>query len=654
MKKIYQIILFTFLFLFFFLENNFSQETNLPNPKDRWIFVKTENFTIFSSANEEIATNIGIKLERLRKTLTLITSVKNVNSPVPTWIYIFQDNKSLKPYLFDLYGKTPNLDGYFITHDEGNYIAISAQDQAMRTILHEYIHFFINNNMPEVPLWFNEGFAEYYSTFQSENNSAKIGLPVRTHVEFLQSSSLLPLNELFSIGQGSIYYSEETTQNIFYAQSWLFVHYLLRGKNGALKPKLNQYLTYLKRGQSSDEAFQKSFQMDYKNLQKDLKSYLMKGSFNYIQLSSAELLISPQVQMRPLAYEEVLYYLGDLIMHHRNSRTTEAEAYFKQAISLNPNYALAYAGLGSINLDQNNHQEAFNLFETAVKYDPNIAALQYKFGVGTMKAKIKSRLRISSSDPSIRTALVEARRAFQKSIMLDSKFYEAYAGFGETYIYDLHSPIDPGIKALERAHIKLPSRMDVAVNLLTLYARKGDSLRVQSLLENVIKKRANLRTIKLAQKRLFQVNLQKARQLFTSGKNEEVIQRLDNLPFLTNDPQLLNQVNDLRDKALRNEQWSLYNRGVRLANNKNFEEAIECLEKSVAINQDIQLTENSLKTLEQVKHGLHVKWYNEAAYLINDNKGKQAERLLKKVLKQSNDKELTKMAKEALEYIKGK
>ena len=510
MKKIIKTFFLLFLFLILLLVKAFSQESiKLPNPQDKWILVQTENFTIYSSASEQVAKNLGIKLERLKKTLTLLTSVKNVNSPVPTWIYIFKDNKSFTPYIFDVYGKTPELEGYFITHDEGNYIAISAKNQGMRTILHEYIHFFINNNMPEVPLWFNEGFAEYYSTFQSDGNFAQIGLPIRGHVEYLQSSSLMSLNELFSIGQGSIFYSEETTQNIFYAQSWLLVHYLLRGKNGTLKPQLNQFLTRLKRGQSSDDAFQESFKTDYGSLLKDLKFYLRKGAFKYIRVSSTEISISPNVQIRPLAYEEVLYNLGDLVMHHRSKKIAEAEVHYQQAISLNPKYGLAFAGLGSIKLEQNNFQEALRYLETAVKLDPNNAAIQHKYAICTMEANIKSRLRISYSDPSIKNAVAEARGAFQKVIILDNKFYEAYVGFGETFLYDLDTPILPGIKALETAYINLPSRMDVAVNLLTLYARNGDSLRVRALFETVIKKRADARTIKLAQKRLFQVELQK-------------------------------------------------------------------------------------------------------------------------------------------------
>ena len=51
-----------------------------------------------------------------------------------------------------------------------NYIALSAviddANYRFTVIFHEFVHLLVKYNVQDMPLWFNEGLAEYYSTFQ--------------------------------------------------------------------------------------------------------------------------------------------------------------------------------------------------------------------------------------------------------------------------------------------------------------------------------------------------------------------------------------------------------------------------------------------------------------------------------------------------------
>ena len=59
----------------------------LPQPKQRWIEVETEHFTLLGNASEKRVVRIGRNLEILRHVLASTTRGLAVGSAVPTKIY---------------------------------------------------------------------------------------------------------------------------------------------------------------------------------------------------------------------------------------------------------------------------------------------------------------------------------------------------------------------------------------------------------------------------------------------------------------------------------------------------------------------------------------------------------------------------------------
>jgi len=64
--------------------------------------------------------------------------------------------------------------------------------------------------------------------------------------------------------------------------------------------------------------------------------------------------------------------------------TASAEAAFRRVIEIDPNFAEAYANLGSILANQNKLAEALPYFETAIRLKPNVPEFYY------MRAKVLS------------------------------------------------------------------------------------------------------------------------------------------------------------------------------------------------------------------------------------------------------------------------
>src|SRR3989442_3735826 len=117
---------------------------------------------------------VAKRLEQFRQVSGLLFPAIPMKSAVPTTVIVFKSDGSYKPFKVN-----PNVAGYFQPGEDVNYITLtsekSSDDQPFRTIFHEYVHLLVENTMGgAVPLWFNEGLAEYYSTFDIADENRKV------------------------------------------------------------------------------------------------------------------------------------------------------------------------------------------------------------------------------------------------------------------------------------------------------------------------------------------------------------------------------------------------------------------------------------------------------------------------------------------------
>lgn len=579
-----------------------------------------------------------------------------VNAPVPTSVFLFKNDKTFEPYIFRVRDKTPSLAGYFLARSDGNYIAISVAREVSRIIFHEYLHFFINNNLPAVPLWLNEGLAEYYSTFSSDDDQANLGWPVKNHLDYLQqqqttlqASGMMPLDQLFAVEDGAIFHEEESRQGIFYAQSWLLVHYLLQGQEGKLRPQFSQFFTLLAQGRAQDRAFAEAFALDRTQLERNLENYLHQQRFNYTQVNSAQLDIKTTPQVTAMSYAEFVFHLGDLLAHVDEERLPEAETFFNEALTVNPNYGHAYAGLGYIAGERGNFAEARDYFAKAMQLGPPRAVTHYQFGECLM-AKIKNNAGWNSKDRTVTQNAREARTAFRAAVDLDYRFIAALAAFGETFLFAPADSLAEGITALEIASAQLPSRMDIALNLLTLHARAGDTTKARLVLDKVIKPRGKSSVIGEAQERLVVIEFEKAVQAFEQNKNEEALRILEHIHDRPYAARFKKQMTDLRQAAEHKRHIDLYSSALIKAANEKFDEALERLEEVVAICEKPELKESAQRELQEVRHHQQVEWYNLAVDFMNKSQPGKAAQLLKRITAVPGDAKLVQAAKELLKH----
>src|SRR6185369_11442477 len=171
--------------------------------KDSWISVRTKNFTLVGNAGEKDIRKVGLKLEQFREVFTRLFPKIRFNTPVPTTVVVFKSDDSYAPFK-----PNPNVAGYFQPGPDVNYITLTTEVRGRQdpfsVIFHEYTHLLVENTFENIPLWFNEGLAEYYSTFSiTDDQKIALGTPIGNHVLLLRESKMLPLRTLFEVDHKS-------------------------------------------------------------------------------------------------------------------------------------------------------------------------------------------------------------------------------------------------------------------------------------------------------------------------------------------------------------------------------------------------------------------------------------------------------------------
>jgi tetratricopeptide (TPR) repeat protein len=215
------------------------------------------------------------------------------------------------------------------------------------------------------PVWFDEGLAELYSTFETTaDGRAVIGAAPRGHVGLLRSQPPLPLETLVAVDHASPLYNEGDKASTFYAQSWALVHYLLLGSGGRDAPSVGAFVRRLAEGESLDRAAE-SLGTTPGRLAQDLDDYVRREVLprEWIALGApvASLDHAPVVHVPPAdahaALGDVLFVMG---------RVREAEEQLRAALARDPAHAAAHATFGQLLAEQGRPADARAHLERAI------------------------------------------------------------------------------------------------------------------------------------------------------------------------------------------------------------------------------------------------------------------------------------------------
>jgi hypothetical protein len=261
-----------------------------PSP---WLEIHSTHFTVITDAGDKKGKEVALRFEQMRASFAILMMKDRLNQPVPLTILAFKNDK-------DYYQSAPlrqeqpiGAPGFFVPGEDQNFIVLNLFEvEPWRAVAHDFAHLMLNYNYPPVEGWFDEGMAEYFSSVRIDNSQVQIGgdpelnpiytedilenqreahNPPKSLTELLSGQVWLALPDLFTMQHDASGYNEATHHTLFYAQSWMIVHYLLHEKK---LPETGTYFDLVENQHVPvEEAVQKAYGMTPAQFDQAVKTY---------------------------------------------------------------------------------------------------------------------------------------------------------------------------------------------------------------------------------------------------------------------------------------------------------------------------------------------------------------------------------------------
>jgi tetratricopeptide (TPR) repeat protein len=462
-------------------------------PPEKWRSIRTNNLFLVGNAEEQALRQTALWLEFFHSSFARLISRSVMDSAVPTTVIVFKDDASFTNFKPLYQGQPANVAGYFQPGYVVNYIAVSLEPggrNPLATAFHEYVHLHVQNNFRGIPLWLNEGLAEFYGSIVSESGAAVLGAPQLGYIRLLRSQGVLPFATLFSVNQSSPHYNEQDKSGVFYAQSWAMVHYLMMGDGGRRGQQFKRFLTLSSEGETFEKALQNAFGMSLLTFERGFIEYLRNGDLPSERLNVG--MVGPQ---RPIAMQrssisegEANFYLGDLLAHIQRDDT--AEKHFRQAISLDSSFLPTYGSLGLLCVRKNRLAEAKKYLERAVVV-PQSYLVHYYYAYVLSRDDMTAKRDVRGVPESTTQTM---RDHLNRVIKLAPEFADAYyllAWVNLAAQSDKEQKLDEAADLVKRAQRLAPSRLRYGLLLAEIYSRQGEKEFARQVLEPLARQSTN-------------------------------------------------------------------------------------------------------------------------------------------------------------------
>jgi tetratricopeptide (TPR) repeat protein len=452
---------------------------------EKWVEVSSPHFRILTDVGRSEGVALASQFEKMRETFSALLRAHPADV-APMLVVAVRNGKEfreIEPAAYLGKGKL-DLAGYFVWRGPRTYILLRLDGDGPHpyaTVYHEYTHYLLRDDYSWMPLWLNEGLAEFYQNTDIHSGEVDLGQPDLNDLMYLRTHSLIPIATLVQITASSPYYHEEQKGTIFYAESWALVHYLIVTDRQHGTQRLGTYERDLQARQDSLTAARNAFgslhQMD-----RSLQEYLNHLEYAYFRLKLQTNVDAKSFTTRDVPETEAnAIRAGVLVDNHRMS---EARAMLKQVLAEDPNSPMGNQMMGYLEMVADNMPAAENWYAGALKLNPDSYEVNYRFAECAMR-----------NADSTEDAKVEA--SLKKAMALNPRFAAAYDLLAQ--FYDIHQVHEHTAHMLEAQAISMEPdnvqyRLDAAAGLAN-HQDFANALRVLNAARHVARNHAAMAMI---------------------------------------------------------------------------------------------------------------------------------------------------------------
>ncbi|MEZ5694385.1 MAG: tetratricopeptide repeat protein [Altererythrobacter sp.] len=290
----------------------------------KWHVAESDHFVVYADDKPDDVERFSEYLERYHSAMEFLNGGK-LPLPSPSnrvVIFVVGDDGDIR----ELAGSR-RVAGFYIPRAGGSRAFVQNIRFTQRethfsliVLMHEYAHHYIVSSMrTSLPLWVNEGAAEFYASSRfSDDGTVSIGRPALHRAGELSFAREVSIEELLDYKRNES--SRGRRGDSFYGRSWLLYHYLQFSESR--RGQLSAYLRAVNDGQSSIDAGRDVFG-DLGELDRELDAYVRQrrmygftltpekttvGTINVRQLPEGEAAMMPVLirSQRGVDHEEAL------------------------------------------------------------------------------------------------------------------------------------------------------------------------------------------------------------------------------------------------------------------------------------------------------------------------------------------------------------
>ncbi len=428
-----------------------------------WIEVSSPHFSVVTDAGEREGRRVAGQFEQMRSVFEKLFPTGGSSAAAQITVIAprnAQGFRALEPAAYLAKGQL-HLAGLFSSAADGNYILLSLDTEGPHpyaTIYHEYTHFLLRTDSAWLPLWLNEGMAEFYQNTDILGKDVQVGEPSSDNILYLRQSRMLPLTTLLSVDVKSPYYHDEQKGSVFYAQSWALTHYIMLTDHDKGLHRINDYAVALQQNADPVAAARKAFG-DLDQLGGELNAYVQQGSFKEFVMKATISTDTSAFTARPLSQAEADAIRAAVLVH--DDRLDEAQALIDASVAADPKNPTAQETAGFLALRRNNMEAAAKSFTSAVALNSQSYLANYYYAV----------LNLQRNDASAQGATVEA--GLRAAIHLNPTFAPAYDALA-TYYSRRHEKLDEAHLLNNQAITLEPANVLYRMNAATVLENAGN------------------------------------------------------------------------------------------------------------------------------------------------------------------------------------
>ena len=465
-----------------------------------WRALRSNHFQVIGDVPAGRLRDVALRFEQFREVVTQLLPAALRAGSAPVVVIVFPDARSYRPFMPVVNGRTVPVDGFFVDGADTNYITINieAGEQAFPVVFHEFSHLLLSSAFAHAPLWFNEGLAEYFSTFEVANGGRNVllGKPLKRHVALLRERRL-KLSQLFAIGPDSKEYTREGIEReLLYAQSWALVHYArhaepaltLREPQGHPEPSrgvserprvegrrfasLELLARRLADGEDMDQSVRATYAMDLEALDTEVQAYVRKQVYSYVEVTSADsVIMRVDSEANVIDAADVDTWLADLLAHLQ--RGPEAIPRLERALKLRGDQPRALATLGMLRVRQGDRREGLPLLERAAAAGPDVESVQFEYGWALATEEVFDASRAQRARAAFERALA-LRPGYPAAIQMLASVHWRTGDFAK-----MRDLLTPFVKAT-------PDNQDAALQLAAALLGLGDIPAARALIGPIL------------------------------------------------------------------------------------------------------------------------------------------------------------------------